>query len=137
MIEKLLGFSCSIFYNLHMVHFNPREIFEETTHSASKRINGFFDFIRTQGVIGLAVGFILGDKVKTLVTSLVDDIINPFLGYFLGFGENLKDAKLVIGEIVVSWGRFSVVLIDFVLVASIVYFLLKGIGLEKLDSRKP
>jgi len=120
-----------------MFEIHPKEIIQESAHAASQKINGFFDFIRTQGVIGLAVGFILGDKVKTLVTSLVDDIINPFLGYFLGFGENLKDAKLVLGEIVVSWGKFSVVLIDFILVASIVYFLLKGIGLEKLDSRKP
>lgn len=119
------------------MQINPREIFEESTHVAAKKINGFFDFIRTQGVVGLAVGFILGDKIKTLVTSFVDDIVNPFLGYFLGFGANLKDAKLIIGDIVVSWGRFSVVLIDFILVASIVYFLLKGIGLEKLDSRKP
>lgn len=119
------------------MQINPREIFEESTHVAANKINGFFDFIRTQGVVGLAVGFILGDKIKTLVTSFVDDIVNPFMGYFLGFGASLKDAKLIIGDIVVSWGRFSVVLIDFILVASIVYFLLKGIGLEKLDSRKP
>lgn len=100
------------------------------------KINGFMEFIRTQGVVGLAIGFMLGDKVKAVVTSLVNDIINPFLGVFLGAGGNLKDAKLVLGTIVVTWGNFISTLIDFVIVAGVIYFVIKGLGFDKLDKKK-
>jgi large conductance mechanosensitive channel len=43
-------------------------------------MKGFLNFIREQGVVGLAVGFILGGSVSKVVTSLVTDIINPVLG---------------------------------------------------------
>ena len=40
-------------------------------------MHGFMDFIRTQGVVGLAVGFILGGAVSKVVAALVTDVINP------------------------------------------------------------
>ncbi len=101
-----------------------------------QKITGFFDFIRGQGVIGLAIGFMLGDKVKAVVNSLVNDIINPFLGVLLGSGGDLQDAKLNIGGIIVSWGNFVSVLIDFIIVAAVIYFIFKGMGLDKIDKKK-
>lgn len=102
----------------------------------TQKITGFFDFIRGQGVIGLAIGFMLGDKVKAVVNSLVNDIINPFLGVLLGSGGDLQDAKLKIGGIIVSWGNFVSVLIDFMIVAAVIYFIFKGMGLDKIDKKK-
>lgn len=99
-------------------------------------INGFFEFIRTQGVIGLAVGFILGGAVSKVVTALVTDIINPILGMFLGAAEGLKKAELVVGDAHILWGDFVAVLIDFVIIAAVVYFGVKGMGLDKLDKKK-
>ena len=49
----------------------------------------FMDFIREQGVVGLAVGFILGGAVSKVVSSLVEDIINPILGILLGAAGKL------------------------------------------------
>ena len=43
-------------------------------------MKSFMNFVREQGVVGLAVGIILGTAVTQLVTSLVQDIVNPFLG---------------------------------------------------------
>jgi len=40
------------------------------------KFSGFIDFVREQGVVGLAVGFILGGAVSKVVSSLVKDIIN-------------------------------------------------------------
>ena len=40
-------------------------------------MKGFLEFVREQGVVGLATGFILGGAVSKVVTSLVTDIINP------------------------------------------------------------
>ena len=41
------------------------------------QIRGFIDFIRTQGVVGLAVGLVLGGSVSVMVKSLVDNIVMP------------------------------------------------------------
>ncbi|OGG09558.1 hypothetical protein A2154_01360 [Candidatus Gottesmanbacteria bacterium RBG_16_43_7] len=67
-------------------------------------MKGFINFIREQGVVGLAVGFILGGAVSKLVASLVNDIINPVIGVILGMAGNLGDMKLVIGPIQIMWG---------------------------------
>lgn len=97
---------------------------------------GFMDFIREQGVVGLAVGFILGGSVSKVVTSLVKDIINPILGIILGSTESLAKASLTIGTVEVMWGSFLGALIDFAVIAMIVYFGVKRLGLDKLDKKK-
>ncbi len=97
-----------------------------------ERIGGFVEFIRTQGVVGLAVGFILGGAVSKVVTALVNDIVNPVLGYVLGSTEGLK--AMALGPILL--GDFVAVLIDFVIIAAVVYFIVKGFGFDKLDKPK-
>lgn len=89
-------------------------------------------FVREQGVVGLAVGFILGGAVSKVVSALVQDIINPLLGYVLGSSEGLK--ALSLGPIM--WGDFIAVLVDFIVIAAVVYFLVKGLGLDKMDAKK-
>ena len=94
-------------------------------------MKGFVTFIREQGVIGLAVGFILGGAVSKLVTSLVDNIVQPLLGPILGSAEGLNG--LAIGP--VTYGNFITALIDFIVIAAVVYFMFKGLGIEKLDKK--
>jgi len=84
-------------------------------------MKGFLEFIREQGVMGLAVGFILGGAVSKVVASLVGDIINPVLSVILGATGNLATAALVIGPISIKWGSFLSVIIDFVVIALVVY----------------
>lgn len=59
-------------------------------------MQGFLEFIRTQGVVGLAVGFILGGAVSDLVKSLIDNIINPLLGILLNQAQGLTSANFII-----------------------------------------
>lgn len=99
-------------------------------------LSGFFDFIREQGVVGLAVGFILGGSVTKVVSSLVTDIINPVLSVALGAAGNLKDSYLAIGPVQIKWGNFASTVIDFITVAAVVYFGVKAIGVDKLDKKK-
>jgi large conductance mechanosensitive channel len=99
-------------------------------------MKGFVDFIRGQGVVGLAVGFILGGAVSELVKSLVTDIINPLLSVILGSAQNLKGAVLEVGPIAIAWGNFLNIFINFVVIAAVVYFGVKWLKLdEKLDKK--
>ncbi len=96
----------------------------------------FLLFVRTQGIIGLATGFILGGAISKLVSSLVEDIINPVLGIILGKAGDLSNYSLWIGSAEIRWGNFVAMLIDFMVIAVVVYFGFKGLGLEKLDIKK-
>lgn len=99
-------------------------------------INGFINFIREQGVVGLAVGFILGGAVSKVVSSLVQDIINPILGLILGASEGLRSAYFSLGSAKIMYGSFLATAIDFVVIALVVYYGIKMIGLERLDKKK-
>lgn len=99
-------------------------------------MKGFLDFIREQGVVGLAVGFILGGAVSKLVTALVTDIINPILGVILGSVNGLKNASFGIGSAQILYGDLLSVAIDFIVIALVVYYGVKMLGLDKLDKAK-
>ncbi len=99
-------------------------------------MKGFLDFVREQGVVGLAVGFILGGAVSKVVSSLVTDFINPLLGILLGKSEGLKAASFYVGSAEIMYGDFISVIIDFLVVATVVYVGVKLLGADKLDKTK-
>lgn len=109
---------------------------------APRWIQGFIDFIREQGVVGLAVGLVLGAASKSVIDSLVNNIFNPVLGLLTGggnlaaWGICLKSAN---GQCTnfVSVGKFLNDIISFLLIAAVVYFVIKGLKLDKLDKKKP
>ncbi len=98
-------------------------------------MKGFLEFIREQGVIGLAVGFILGGAVSNLVGALVEDIINPIIGVVLGSAGDLTSYSLKIGSAHILWGHLVSVFVDFVIVALVVYFGVKWLKLDQLDKK--
>lgn len=99
-------------------------------------MKGFIDFVRQQGVVGLLVGFMLGSALQKLVSSLIQDIINPILGIFLNTTGGLKSAYLQIGPAKILWGDFTANLIDFLVIAGLVYWFVKVLGLEKVDKKE-
>jgi len=99
-------------------------------------MKGFIEFVREQGVMGLAVGFILGGAVSKVVASLVGDIINPLLGVALGAVGNLSEAYWQIGGVKLMWGSFVNTTIDFLVIALVVYFGVKLLKLDSLDKKK-
>lgn len=117
---------------------------DKTAKPAKKKVRdrvgavagGFLDFIREQGVIGLAVGFVLGGSVAKVVDSLVKDLINPVLGLVLGAAGDLKNASLWIGASEIRWGNFLSVLIDFTVIAIVVFVVVKILGVNRLDKKK-
>jgi len=101
-----------------------------------QHLNGFMEFVREQGVVGLAVGFILGAAVAKVVSSLVGDIINPLVGLMLGSSDGLKSANFKLGGATIAYGSFLANLLDFAIIAGVVYFGIKILGLDKLDMKK-
>lgn len=99
-------------------------------------MRGFIDFIREQGVVGLAVGFILGGAVSKVVAALVTDIINPLLSAALGAAGGLKTASFNVGSAQILYGDLLSVVIDFLIITLVVYFGVKLLGLGKLDKKK-
>lgn len=99
-------------------------------------ITGFTEFIRKQGVVGLAIGFLLGGAVSKVVTSLVQDVINPIVGIALGRAAGLTEATISFGPVLIHWGRFVSNCIDFAIIAAVVYWGFKALRLDRLDLPK-
>jgi large conductance mechanosensitive channel len=112
------------------------------TKKVGGQVHGFMDFIREQGVIGLAVGLTIGTAVTVFVKSIVDNILNPVIGAFLPGGADLntkyKCLKMV-GTTCTNKLSYGIVLsnlINFLAIAAIIYFVVKGLKLDKLDKKK-
>lgn len=105
----------------------------------TSHLKAFFNFIRTQGVVGLAVGLVLGGSVGTMVKSLVDNIIMPPIGFLLGSTEGVKGLSLIIGkssdgtDVVLRYGIFLNDFINFLVIAFVIYLLVSLLKVDKLD----
>ena len=97
---------------------------------SKKGIEGFKDFLRNQGVVSLAIGFILGSAISKFVTSLVTDIINPVINAVLGGVDDLDNEVFHIGKIAIHYGSFINNGINFIVIAAVVYF---GVKLLRID----
>jgi large conductance mechanosensitive channel len=90
----------------------------------------FMSFISKAGVLGLAVGFIMGTYVGKVVSALVQDIIMPIPGAFLPGGNWQKAViSLPVGQgMNFAIGDFVSVIVDFLIVAVVVFFIAKYAG---------
>lgn len=97
----------------------------------------FISFIREKGVVGLAVGIILGGAVTKLVTSIVDNLINPLIGFVTGRAGDLSSLMYNIPStnIIFRWGSLVSSLIDFFAVIFVVYFIFVKSPINKLDKK--
>jgi large conductance mechanosensitive channel protein len=103
-------------------------------------LQGFVNFVREQGVVGLAVGLVLGTQVKVLVDQMVISFINPLLGLLLPGKGNLTEKVFHVtfrgkGQDF-SWGAFVSQLISFLVVAFIIYMVVHRLKLDRLDKKK-
>lgn len=101
-----------------------------------KLMKGFLDFIREQGAVGLAVGFILGGAVSDLVKSIIENVINPILGIVLNNIKGLEAGTFGFFGATIKYGALISTIINFCIIAAVVYFGVKKFGLDKLDKNK-
>lgn len=99
----------------------------------------FKTFIAQGNVLDLAVGVVIGAAFGKITTSLVEDILNPILGLILG-GVDFTQLKLVLKEAVgetpevaIRYGNFIQTLIQFLLIAWVIFLIVKMANRLKLS----
>ena len=115
-------------------------------------LNEFKDFIAKGNVMDMAVGIIIGAAFTAIVSSLVADLINPFIGLFLGgvdftnmyfvlSGEVAEGASLEAaregGAAVFAYGAFLMAVINFLIIAFVVFMLVRYVNKIKSLAEKP
>lgn len=95
----------------------------------------FKDFLKEYKIIGLAIAFIMGVAATTLVKALVDNIIMPIITPFIPGGA-WQTATFSLGPIVISWGAFLAALINFVIIAWVVFVIAKKLLKEEKVEKK-
>jgi large conductance mechanosensitive channel len=86
----------------------------------------FMAFLSKYGVIGLAIAVIIGGAAGSLVSALVSDILMPIITFFIPGGA-WRDATWAIGPVVLSIGHFIGAIIDFLIIALVVFLIMKQI----------
>ena len=103
-------------------------------------INGFLDFIRSQGVIGLAVGLAIGAAAGDTVKKLVEGFINPLVQFLVGSGDKLATATWHFEawgrSADFAWGAALSSAITLLATALVIYWLVYIFKLDKLDKKK-
>ncbi len=89
----------------------------------------FMEFLREYKIIALAIAFIIGVAATALIKSLVDNIIMPMITPFIPGGA-WKTATFALGPIVIGWGAFLGELINFVIIALVVFMIAKKVMKE-------
>jgi len=110
----------------------------------------FKDFIAKGNVMDMAVGIIIGAAFTAIVKSLVADLINPFISIFTG-GIDFTNLFLILGEgefsslaaaqdagaAVFAYGSFIMAVINFLIVAYVVFLLVKTVNKAKAAAEGP
>ncbi len=107
-----------------------------------KHVGGFVTFLRTQGVVGLAVGLVLGAAVSTVANSFINNLVMPPLGFILGSADGLEGLVYSLGkaadgeEAVIAYGAFLNDFINLLVIALVVYLFVKVLRFDRLDVKK-
>ncbi|MEK9131415.1 MAG: large conductance mechanosensitive channel protein MscL [Patescibacteria group bacterium] len=96
-------------------------------------IKDFVQFLKEFNVISLAVGFIMGTASTSLIGSLVKDVLMPLIEPLMSV-ESWKEAVITIGPVQIGYGSFLAELINFVILALIIFIITKK--LLKIERQK-
>lgn len=116
------------------------EVVSSTTTQVRGHVSGFVDFIREQGVIGLAVGLAIGTAAGDTVKKLVEGFISPIVQFIVGSGDTLVNSvwhvELFGRQADFAWGAALSSLITLIATALVIYWIINVFKLNKLDKKK-
>jgi len=92
-----------------------------------KWVSEFRDFAIKGNVVDLAVAVIIGAAFGKIVSSLVGDVIMPLVGTLLG-GLSFADLAVEIGDAKIQYGKFIQNVVDFCIVALVIFFMVRVIN---------
>ena len=102
-------------------------------------MKGFFkefkDFISQGDVMSMAVGIIIGGAFTTIVASLTEDVIGPILGILMG-GVDFSTWGVTVGSATILFGNFIQAIINFLITALVLFFIMKGFNSFKDKAAK-
>lgn len=87
----------------------------------------FKAFAMKGNVVDLAVAVVIGAAFGKIVSSLVDNIIMPLVGILMG-GVNFSGMSMQVGEAMVTYGVFIQAIVDFLIVAFVIFMVVKAIN---------
>ncbi|MDQ3004883.1 MAG: large conductance mechanosensitive channel protein MscL [Chloroflexota bacterium] len=87
----------------------------------------FKEFAMRGNVLELAVAVIIGGAFGKIITSLVNDVLMPLIGLVLG-GVNFSELAFTVGAAVVRWGAFVQSILDFVIVAFVIFMIVRAMN---------
>lgn len=90
-------------------------------------IEEFKAFAMKGNVVDLAVAVVIGAAFGKIVSSLVDNIITPVIGLLMG-GVDFSGLTYVVGDAAITYGVFIQSIIDFLIVAFVIFLVVKGIN---------
>ncbi|MCR8825062.1 large conductance mechanosensitive channel protein MscL [Pseudosulfitobacter koreensis] len=115
-------------------------------------LNEFKDFIAKGNVMDMAVGIIVGAAFTAIVSSMVGDLINPIIGVFTGGVDFTNNYAVLSGEVpvgasleaareagasVFAYGSFLMAVVNFLIIAFVVFMLVKMVNRVKAAATKP
>lgn len=108
---------------------------KKVKEKSSKFVQEFKTFILRGNVMDLAVGVLIGAAFQSLVTSLTNNIISPILGCLTEV--NFNQYALHIGNLNLTYGAFITDVINFIIMAFVIFLLVKFMNfLENLGKKK-
>jgi large conductance mechanosensitive channel len=87
----------------------------------------FREFAMRGNVLDLAVAVIIGGAFGKIITSLVDHVLTPLIGLVMG-GIDFSEVKSRVGAAEVMWGLFIQSVIDFLIIALVIFMLVRTIN---------
>ena len=84
----------------------------------------FREFAMRGNVMDLAIAVIIGGAFGKIITSLVADVLMPLIGLVLG-GVNFSELSFTFRDAVIKWGAFVQSVIDFVIVAFVIFMIVR------------
>ena len=100
-----------------------------------KFISEFKEFISKGNVLDMAVGVIIGRAFSKIVSSLVNDVMMPLIGIIIG-GHNFTNLSIKVGNAKIMYGSFLQNVVDFLIVASCLFTVIKIINRFKKKQEK-
>lgn len=103
-----------------------KEAIEKVKKKQGKFLKEFKEFALKGNVVNLAVGVLIGGAFQSVVTSLTNNIISPVLGLF--GGVNFAEYSLKIGKLDLKYGAFITDIINFIIMAFVIFLIVKFIN---------